>query len=135
MEDIAHMLNTLPDDAAGVRNYAMITLLMATGIRVSELVNLKTNDVNLRAKMLHVIGKGNKERLVPIDEATCDILKGYLYNERKELNVLSSDLLFVTEASRSRGKTSTIRFERSADRQVSEKSHRICCVIHLPQPC
>ncbi|MBO6047723.1 MAG: tyrosine recombinase [Erysipelotrichaceae bacterium] len=97
MNDIAKMLKTLGDEPVDVRNYAMILLLMATGIRVSELVNLTTNDVNLRAKMLHVIGKGNKERLIPIDDTTCDILKGYMYNERKELNVQSSQWLFMTK--------------------------------------
>lgn len=84
-------------NAVGIRNYTMISVLINTGMRVSELVDLRTGDINLRAKMVKVLGKGDKERLIPIDDETVDILKGYMNNERKELNKESSNLLFLTQ--------------------------------------
>jgi integrase/recombinase XerD len=60
------------------RDAAMLELLYATGLRVSELVGLKLREVNLDSGYLVTVGKGNKERLVPIGEAACISVKTYL---------------------------------------------------------
>ncbi len=61
----------------GKRNYLLIILLYSTGIRVSELVNLKLSDVNFSAQEIIVLGKGNKERIVPINQYVIDALNDY----------------------------------------------------------
>lgn len=65
-----------------IRDRAMLELLYATGLRVSELVGLKLREVNLQAGYLMTIGKGNKERLVPIGEPACRAVTDYLQGVR-----------------------------------------------------
>jgi integrase/recombinase XerD len=69
-----------------VRDLAMLELLYATGLRVSELVGLKLREVNLDAGYLMTLGKGNKERLVPIGESACQRVKAYLEGVRYRLD-------------------------------------------------
>lgn len=64
----------------GQRNKAIIELLFSCGLRVSELVNLKFNDVFEREKFLRIVGKGDKERLVPISESALHEIKLWLYD-------------------------------------------------------
>lgn len=64
----------------GQRNKAIIELLFSCGLRVSELVNLKFNDIFERDKFLRIIGKGDKERLVPISESALHEIKLWLYD-------------------------------------------------------
>ena len=66
-----------------VRDLAMLELLYATGLRVSELVNLKLREVNLDSGYLMTVGKGNKERLVPIGESACVRVAAYLDKVRQ----------------------------------------------------
>jgi integrase/recombinase XerD len=82
-----------PDPATplGLRDRAMLETLYATGLRVSELVALKTFEVNLDANVVRVMGKGSKERLVPLGEEAADWLSKYI-NTRKG----GSDALFLT---------------------------------------
>ena len=83
-----------PDVATplGLRDRAMLELLYATGLRVSELVGLKTFEVDLNGNVLRALGKGSKQRLVPIGEVAADWIAKYL-RERKKAG---SDVLFIT---------------------------------------
>ncbi len=65
------------------RDKAMIEMLYATGMRISELVNLKITDVDMKRCVVKVFGKGSKERLVPFGETALDSLKSYL-NDREQ---------------------------------------------------
>lgn len=69
----------------GLRDKAMLEVLYATGLRVSELISLKTNDINLQAGFLISAGKGSKERLVPIGESALLVTEKYLANSRPQL--------------------------------------------------
>lgn len=81
----------------GLRDRAMIELVYATGLRVSELVGLSGGQVNLRQGVLRVVGKGSKERLVPVGEVALRWLQRYLDDARPEiLGQRQSDALFVT---------------------------------------
>jgi integrase/recombinase XerD len=73
------------DDAQGLRDRAMLELMYATGLRVSELVGLPATAVNLRQGVLRVLGKGGKERLVPLGEEAQDWLERYLARSRPAL--------------------------------------------------
>ena len=76
-----------PDVATplGLRDRAMFELLYATGLRVSELVNLTTDQINLRQGVLRVTGKGGKDRLVPVGEEALDWLESYYADARPAL--------------------------------------------------
>jgi integrase/recombinase XerD len=85
------------DSPLGLRDRAMLELLYACGLRVSELVTLKTVQVGLAEGVLRVTGKGNKERLVPFGEEALSWLQRYLADARAAiLGGQVSDALFVT---------------------------------------
>ena len=75
-----------PDTAAplGRRDRAILELFYASGLRLSELVGLDLDDVNLSARMVRVLGKGRKERLVPFNNTTAEAIRAYLA-DRAEL--------------------------------------------------
>ena len=98
VEDVARLLDapqlTKPD---GVRNAAMLELLYAAGLRVSELVTLAVNDVNLEACFIRVMGKGSKERVVPIGQTARKRVDDYISSARAVLlKTRPSPYLFVT---------------------------------------
>ena len=76
-----------PDDqdALGLRDRAMLELLYACGLRVSELVSVTSDQVNLMQGVVRLVGKGNKERLVPLGEEAVDWLQRYIDTGRPEL--------------------------------------------------
>lgn len=69
----------------GLRDRAMLEVLYATGLRVSELVNLTLSEVNLQAGIVRVTGKGNKQRLVPMGEEAIQWIEKYLQQARPEM--------------------------------------------------
>jgi len=81
----------------GMRDRAMFEVLYASGLRVSELVGLKLFEVNLEAGVLRVLGKGSKERLVPLGEEAVHWVRRYAKDFRPDLlKKKSSDHLFIT---------------------------------------
>ncbi len=92
------------EDMLGIRDKCMLELLYATGLRVSELVGLTVQQVNLRQGVVRVTGKGNKERLVPLGEEATQWIDQYLATGRNEiLKNTMSDALFPSK----RGKAMT----------------------------
>jgi integrase/recombinase XerD len=99
-ESDVEALLAAPDarSARGLRDRAMLEVLYASGLRVSELVGLKAHEANLDAGVVRILGKGAKERLVPLGEEAVDWLRRYLKEARPRLlGRRSSDALFVTE--------------------------------------
>ncbi len=86
LEDVDRLL-TQPDTATmvGLRDKAMIELLYSTGLRVSELVGMRTGDMQMESGSLRCIGKGNKERLVPVGKRALNVVEEYLKKARPEL--------------------------------------------------
>lgn len=85
------------ETARGLRDRALIELLYATGMRVSELVGLRPADVNLEACYLTCTGKGSKQRIVPIGDAAAEWVRRYLREGRSVLlGARSSPRLFVS---------------------------------------
>ena len=98
-EDQVAALLGAPDTATalGLRDRAMLETLYATGLRVSELVGLKLSQVSLDMGVVRVLGKGNKERLVPLGEEAIDWLKRYCATARTELGGdATAEAVFVT---------------------------------------
>ena len=82
----------------GMRDKAMLELLYATGIRVSELVSLNLDNVNLKMGFLKCEGKGNKERMVPLGSVAIKCLQDYIQNGRlKLLNQKDERALFLNQ--------------------------------------
>ena len=98
-EDQVDALLSAPDvnTELGLRDKAMLELLYASGLRVSELVKLKTLHVSLNEGILRIMGKGSKERLVPFGDMARDSLLSYMQNARSTLlGAKQTDDLFVT---------------------------------------
>ena len=91
-------------EALGLRDRAMLELLYACGLRVSELVNLTMEQIDLTQGVVRLMGKGSKERLVPLGEEAADWLQRYIAQSRPELAAgTSARALFITR----RGKAMT----------------------------
>lgn len=100
-EEVGQLLAERVDDPLVQRDLAMIELTYATGLRVSELVGLKVSQVNLEAGYLTVVGKGSKERAVPIGKYARDRLVAYLQDTRAQiLKGKLSPYLFTNRAGR-----------------------------------
>jgi integrase/recombinase XerD len=100
IEEVKLLLNT-PDrnKPTGIRDNAMLELLYAAGLRVSELINLKLQDVNLEAGFVRVFGKGSKERIVPIGFFAKEKIENYIGDSRSRLlKSIVSPYLFVARA-------------------------------------
>jgi len=138
-DEVVTLLNQ-PDPATllGLRDKAMLELLYATGLRVSELIGLSLRDVNLERGFLVVIGKGSKERVVPLGEIAATHVQAYLDRSRPLLmKGRDSDALFVT--SRKRAMTRQMFWERirtyvrkaGINRNVSPHTLRHSFATHL----
>lgn len=105
----------------GMRNSAMIELLYATGLRVSELISMKPGNINLEVGFIITVGKGGKERIVPAGEYALEKIKQYIETARRQiLKGRQSPHLFVT----ARGK----RMTRQGFWKIIKKYARLACI-------
>lgn len=97
-EHMQQLLDVASRDTSllGVRNKVIIFLLYATGMRVSELVSLKKSNIDLQAGFITIMGKGGKERAIPIPESIVVLLQNYLDQIHPQLiaNIKASDYIF-----------------------------------------
>lgn len=85
------------DEPLGHRDRAMLELLYATGLRVSELINLKQSQINFNQGVLRIIGKGDRERLIPLGEEAQHWIKEFVNGPRMEILLeRQTDYLFPT---------------------------------------
>ncbi len=103
VDDIKRLLNIdMQHFASGnhllfIRNSTMLELLYSSGLRVSEIISIKVNDLNLESGFLRIIGKGSKERVVPMNQRAKEKIKFYINNIRPALlKSRHSQFLFVT---------------------------------------
>lgn len=79
----------------GIRDYAILQLMYSCGLRVSETVNLKLTQINEQERIIKVVGKGKKERIVPIREAALNAIKSYINNVRSEHTIIDKNFVFL----------------------------------------
>lgn len=122
-KEIENVLEILKEDESfmGIRNKLIVELFYSTGMRRGELVNLKLYDISISQKTIKVLGKRNKERIIPLLPSTIETINAYL-NYRKELNV-DKDLnyLFVTEKGNKIYETLVYRVIHNYFSKASEK--------------
>lgn len=122
-----------------LRDYAILELLYATGVRVGELVSLRVDSVNLETGFVRVFGKGGKERLVPLGRAAGEALRRYLTESRPILERgRGSPLLFLSKRGKGLRRETVIRLvERYTnlllDRRLSPHKLRHTFATHLLQ--
>lgn len=94
--EFEEMVNSCDETDLGVRNRAILEILLSTGARVGEIINVKLSDIDFSNQEIRVLGKGNKERICYFNEHAEEALKKYINNSR--LNLLGnkkSDYLFI----------------------------------------
>jgi integrase/recombinase XerD len=100
IEEVNRFLESIP--ASGklkIRDRAMFEMLYSCGLRVSEIVNLKMQNIDFEEELLRFRGKGNKERIVPIGEKSMQFLEKYLKESRGEIKKgLRTDFVFITRS-------------------------------------
>ncbi|WNM23424.1 tyrosine recombinase XerC [Demequina capsici] len=127
IDDVLALLETArrrcdDGDAIHQRDWMALELLYATGMRVGELVGVDVNDVDLRERLVRVMGKGGKERMVPFGEPAAKALDLWLEDGRQAL--LSSESGSALLLGR--------RGARADQRQVREAVHRLCRLARVP---
>ncbi len=103
----------------GIRDKTMIELLYGTGIRRSELINLKETDINHYQKSIKVLGKGSKERIVPLGNNLYTLLSSYIEQKNKHNSEFSSEYLFVTNKGKKLYPTLVYRVVRQLLSQIT----------------
>lgn len=95
-DEVLKLLDIELIDNFSYRNKAMLELMYATGLRVSELINLKLQDIDLNQDIIRTFGKGSKERVIPIGDYAKEYLEKYIYEYRGSmLKKESSEYLFL----------------------------------------
>lgn len=95
VEDIDKIMDIKLNDKYDYRNKAMLELMYSTGVRISELINIKIHDLSIQNCTLKVMGKGSKERIIPLGDFAIEYLNLYLNNYRKEFIKKNNDYLFL----------------------------------------
>lgn len=84
-EEFLDLVNACDETNLGIRNRMILELLFATGVRVSEAVNIKISDINFKAREIKITGKGNKTRIVYFSKVCQEVMSNYVINARQEL--------------------------------------------------
>lgn len=96
VEEVTLLLNIKLNDDFSYRNKAMLELMYATGLRVSELVELKLSDIDFNDDIIRIMGKGSKERIIPIGDFAKDYLLEYINKHRGNmLKKMNTDYVFL----------------------------------------
>lgn len=108
-----------PNDPISLRNIALIELLYGTGLRISEALQLKISDVAPNTKTIRVVGKGKKERIVPIGNKAKNAILNYLESRKNIPNSSNVNALFITKSGKPLTSTDAYRIVNSILKQYS----------------
>ncbi len=140
-EQVLELLNApCPDESFYLRDRAMLELLYATGVRASEIAGLKTSDLNLNIGYLRCLGKGNRERVVPIGKAAISAIEEYLRcpgGRPKLVKPFSNDFLLLSRTGRQMSRIEIWRLVKKYSvragmpRNLTVHTLRHCFATHL----
>jgi integrase/recombinase XerC len=114
-------IELVENDFGSIRNKLIIELFYATGIRRAELINLKTNNIDKHNKTLKVLGKRNKERIIPLLDCTIVLLNIYNEERNKLIQIQNPELLILSKNGKKLSETFVYRMINSYFSTVSEK--------------
>ena len=138
VEEICQMIDNIDTSTlVGIRNKAMIELLYSSGLRISELLDLNISDIHLNEKYLNVIGKGNKERIVPIGDEAIIALRKYIETSRSNLAKKPGNLLFYNYQGNKLSRQAVFKYikklakESGIEKEISPHTIRHSFATHL----
>ncbi|HDK7167614.1 TPA: site-specific tyrosine recombinase XerD [Clostridium botulinum] len=138
VEEVDKLLNSPDSSKKGLRDKAMLELMYATGVKITELLNLNIYDINLKFNYIKCRGSKKRERIIPIGSYAVKCLKNYL-EVRPAINVYNLDYLFLnlkgTQMTR-QGFWKIIKFyakEASIDKEIDSYTLRHSFAVHLLQ--
>jgi len=136
VSDVKDLLDATFSPKTALRDSSMLELLYSSGLRVSELVNIKLGDIHFDAGFIRVLGKGSKERIVPVNLRALEKIKNYSEKERPEiLKKKQSPYLFVTRTGRSMTRQRFWQTLKAVGKQsgieLSPHTIRHCFATHL----
>ncbi len=127
-EEIRAILNSFSTSPSDSRNQALFMILIDTGLRIGELVNLKMEDVHMDEGYLKVLGKGKKERIVPIGNNAQKVLQRYLFRFRPKPTNPVTDNVFLSVSSKTLTENSMkLMFSRLSKRSGVCRLHAHLC--------
>lgn len=137
-EDVEKLLNMPDNNFKGIRDKAMLEVMYAAGLKVTELLNLRIFHVNLKYKYIKCIGAKNKERIIPIGNFACKCIEEYL-KVRDNINLNSLDFLFLNMHGNQmtrQGFWKIIRYyaeEAGIEKPINTFTLRHSCAVHMLQ--
>ncbi len=127
-DEIGAILNTFSISPSDARNQTLFMLLIDTGLRIGELVNLKMDDVHMDEGYLKVMGKGKKERIVPMGNNAQRALQRYLFRFRpKPINPVTNNVFLSTSSQPLTENSMKLMFTRLAKRSGVCRLHAHLC--------
>ncbi len=141
IDEMLHFLETLPlSSALDFRNKAMFELMYATGIRISEMLNLRIADLMIGEKLVRVFGKGRKERYIPVADESLEWIEKYIDIHRRALKKQErTDVVFLNRSGNKLSRMGVWKviqkkmFEAGITKHVSPHTFRHSFATHLLQ--
>ncbi len=139
IEEVNRMIESIDtNDPTDIRNRALIEVLYGSGLRVSEACLLKVGDLHINNKYISIVGKGNKERIVPIGESGIDALRKYISTARPTfMKTGFSDYVFLSYLGKPLSRQSVFKFikklalDNNIDKEISPHTLRHSFATHL----
>lgn len=138
IEEISQMISHIETDTPmGLRNRAMIEVLYGSGLRISECLDLRTKDIHMNQGFIDIIGKGNKERIVPMSEESIVWLRKYITEGRIHFKKIPGDYIFVNYEGQPMTRQGafklikTLARQASIDKEISPHTLRHSFATHL----
>jgi tyrosine recombinase XerC len=128
------------DDLGGLRDLAILELFYSTGIRLSELAEIKLTGIDFKTELIRVMGKGKKERVVPVGTEALQVLKEYLDKRKlayKDSDDIDTDAVFLNRSGKKLSSRSISRIVKKHAQAISEEKKtsphllRHTCATHL----